>query len=162
MARRQALIGVVGLVGLVGLMAGCGGGSTTRLYNADATYRCLKARPEYHSAGRSPLNGFYLFPEAPNRPAPFGLGSHVLGEMAGSGERMTAGFSTPAYAAVEIFIFDTIHGAQATHRLMLSEGLAQETTKFDRNAIISWGGAEQSYPGDPKVRHIVLGCLRTL
>jgi hypothetical protein len=162
-SRRVVKAGLIGL--LIGIsVSACGGGNSS-LYDASATYGCLTEKPEYQGTTITGSATGFTFTDAVRHPLRFGRHATGLDKTAGPGFRMTVVFYNAVYSTVQIYIFDTAAGARSTYRLQLRMGrlpeVLRQTSRLERNLFINWGARKNDDPDEPRVRSIILGCLRT-
>jgi hypothetical protein len=178
----RPLVAVALLPALVLALSACGG-SGTKLYDAKATYACLRNRPEYR-----PIASFSWYPGEPGVRIPPVLayymatppprGARYAGNWPFRGPNVGAswGFGVvpvrppdsggPVFPATRIAVFDEAKSARAAYQASLRRALGQprllatarKLAEIHRNVLLDW-----DYLGVRKqqIRSIVLGCLRT-
>ena len=162
---------LAGLVGLILAPVAAFGGSSVRLYDANATYLCLRKLPEYRPSSYSwypgkpgpapPRNAFYVFAPRP--------GLRYKGNWPVRGAGVGPSWMIPVepinfvdFMTLRIFVFDKSASAQATYRIVIGEtprstrAIERKSTALIRNAYLEW-----RQPPPKTVRALFLGCLRT-
>lgn len=171
MIRKSLLLAAFVPV-LVLPLSACGG-SGSKLYDAKATYSCLRHRPEYRPSSfnwypgepgvrRPPALAFWLG-QPPPRGARYAgqwpIEAPNVGPSWGFGPMSVTGEA----ASVRIAMFDKTRSAQAAYRTIMGQipaafrAQSRQTIKVIRNAYIDTQGG----PRVKQMMAIVLGCLRT-
>ena len=155
----------VGLVGLLALSASACGGGSSPVYDAKATYACLRHRPGFRTQSRikpppKPTVFTLYGPGRFNQYLPLYDVNGVSGWEIAVRWYTASGFLGGTFFSSQLVVLDTVREERTMYRRLLNSSFLKEdlrNTTIHRNVFISWGLA----PVPEARRSIILGCVRT-